>query len=343
MGHEPATGRRPAVEVSGDRPTFLSAVKASYGELRRRPDQLRPLLLLIGLVLVLCWSYWNALTWVAGFWDDPLYSHGYLVPLFTLVLLWMRREPFAPVTAAARWYGLGLLALGLGARMVAAHFSFIVVDAITLVPSLLGVFLLVGGWHLIRWAGPAILFLVFMFPLPNVLRDSILGNLQLLATAASTYVMQTLGIPAYREGNRIAIGDLQLGVVDACSGLRMATIFFALAVAIVLVVKRPWWDRLVILLSAIPIALAVNVVRVTVTGILYMLAEDSELAQKVFHDWAGWFMMPLALGLLYVELQILSILVVEDTGPELATVGRRGGSAGPPPIGPGRRQGAGRK
>jgi exosortase len=174
-----------------------------------------------------------------------------------------------------------------------------------------------------RWAGPAILFLVFMFPLPTILKENILGWLQLKASAASTYLLQTMGIMAYHEGNRISIGDLQLGVVDACAGLRMATIFFALAVAIVLVVERPWWDRLVILLSAIPIALAVNVVRVTVTGILYMLAGDSELAHKVFHDWAGWFMMPLALGLLYVELQILSHLVIEDTSPAVVAVGPR--------------------
>ncbi|MFV2068738.1 MAG: archaeosortase/exosortase family protein, partial [Pirellulales bacterium] len=87
---------------------------------------------------------------------------------------------------------------------------------------------------------------------------------------------------------------------------------FALAVLIALVAKRPWWDRLIILISAIPIALTVNIVRVTVTGMLYMTAGDSELAHKIFHDWAGWFMMPLALGLLYVELQILSHLVIED-------------------------------
>ena len=96
----------------------------------------------------------------------------------------------------------------------------------------------------------------------------------------------------------------------------MLTIFVALAVAITLVTDRPMWERMVIVLSAVPIALAVNVVRITVTGILHLTA-GPELADMVFHDLAGWFMMPMALGLLYVEFQILSHLLIEegDAGP----------------------------
>lgn len=283
-----------------------------FADLRQRPDQWIPLTILIALLAVVIWSYWNTLVWVAGFWEDPLYSHGWLVPLFTLALLWLRREPFVAASNVARWCGLALIGATLGLRLLATHYAWETIDAFSLVPAIAGVFLLVGGWQLIRWAGPAILFLVFMFPLPIVLRTNILGRLQRVATVASTYALQTLGVPAIRDGNRISIGDLQLGVVDACAGLRMATIFFALAVAIALVVKRPWWDRLIVLLSAIPIALAVNVVRVTVTGLLYKMAGENELAHKIFHDWAGWFMMPLALGMLYVELQILQHLVIED-------------------------------
>ena len=332
--HPTDTARRPAEQG------LKSELQDAIRQLREDPGQRTPFLLLVGLVVVLVWSYWNTLQWTASFWDDPLYSHGWLVPLFTLALLWMRREPFVPVGSLDRWLGLALLAASLGARMVATHFAAVTVDAFTLVPALAGVFLLVGGMKMLRWAGPAIVFLLFMFPLPTFLKENILGKLQKVATIASTFLMQTFGIAAIREGNRISIDNsLELGVVDACSGLRMATIFLALAVAIVLVVRRPWWDRLIILLSAIPIALIVNVIRVTVTGILYMLAKDSELAQKVFHDWAGWFMMPLALGLLYLELQILSALVIEDQTPELATVrvGARGSeTAGkrPPPVRP---------
>ncbi len=90
----------------------------------------------------------------------------------------------------------------------------------------------------------------------------------------------------------------------------------------VLLVKRTWWENLVILFSAVPIALTVNVVRITVTGILYRVA-SSELAEHVFHDWAGYLMMPLALGLLWLELVILSHLFEEvDDEVPVPLVGR---------------------
>jgi exosortase len=223
----------------------------------------------------------------------------------------MRREPFGKVTNGARWAGVGMLALGLVTRLVATRLSSTVPEMYSIIPCVMGAFLIVGGWPTLRWAGPAVLFLVFMFPLPGPLDGGLLPKLQKLATSASTYALQTMGIASYSEGNRIVIGELQMGVVEACSGLRMLTIFMALAVAITLVTDRPMWERIVIILSAVPIALLVNIIRITVTGILH-LTVGTQIADKVFHDLAGWVMMPMALGFLYVEFQILSHLVIED-------------------------------
>lgn len=295
--------------------------------LKENSDQVVPWATLVALMCVLIWAYWNSLDdrGAKGFWENPKYSHGWLVPIFTVILLWMRHEPFGPVTLAARWAGVALLGSGLALRLGATYYPNHVPEMDSFVLAVAGIFLLVGGWKTIRWAGPAIAFLIFMFPLPGFLDVRLLAPLQKLATVSSTYVLQTIGIPSYSEGNRIVISEVQLGVVEACSGLRMLTIFVALAVAITLVTERPVWERVVIVLSAIPIALAVNIVRITVTGILHLTA-GPELAELVFHDLAGWFMMPMALGLLYVEFQILSHLVIEE------------GAAGPLQIGavPGR-------
>jgi len=329
------------------------------------------------LVGTLILAYWNSLMTTATFWDNPKYSHGYLVPLFTLVLLWLRRDmtvklpekvpyvgmglaavgvvvglvamsltsagdkpdlaalvwliavefsvigvllfinhpiDFENVTPGARLAGLAFLATGLAIRLLSTYFPNMTPEMESFIPALAGLFLLVGGWKLLKWAGPAIAFLVFMYPLPGFLDGGLLAPLQRIATLSSTYALQTLGMPTYSQGNTIIIGgEIPLGVVDACSGLRMLTIFVALAVAIILVTDRPIWERIIIVLSAVPIALAVNIVRITVTGILYVTA-GSELANKVFHDLAGWVMMPMALGILYVEFQILSHLLI-DEGP----------------------------
>jgi exosortase len=276
------------------------------------------------LTAVLMWGAWNSLSVAAATWDNPLYSHGYLIPLFALVLLWMRREPIQFAAPREMWAGLALLGLGLGLRVYFTYTAIITVELYSFIPCLAGVFLLVGGWPLLRWAGPPIAFLVFMFPLPTPIKTHVLERLQYVATVCSTFVLQTMGVPAYCEGNRISIGELQLGVVDACSGLRMSTNLLALVVAIVLVTRQTWWERLLILASAIPIALVVNVVRIVITALCHMYI-GSEAVNAAFHDWAGLAMMPLALLLLFAEIEILSRLVLEeDDGRHIAAASLAG-------------------
>jgi exosortase len=286
-------------------------------------DQVVPWATLAALLAVLIYVFWNELDMRGAmqFWvNNPKYSHGWLVPLFTVILLWMRYEPFEPVTLGARWAGVALLSVGLGIRLVATYYSSHVPEMDSFVPAVAGVFLLVGGWKMIRWAGPAVAFLIFMFPLPSPFDSMLLQPLQRIATTSSTYLLQTMGISSYSEGNRIVIGELELGVVEACSGLRMLTIFVALSVAITLVTDRPWWERLVIIASSVPIAVASNIIRITITSLLYMLVNQMgwpEWVEKFFHDFDGLLMMPMGLGMLYVEFQILSHLVIDegDAGP----------------------------
>jgi exosortase len=277
------------------------------------PAQRTPLLILGGLVLLLVLAYWDMFALTSAAWSEGLYSHGWIVPVFALVLMWMRWEPIGPVPTHERWIGFGLVVAGLSARLVAAEWGIAPVDRISFLPSIVGVFMLVGGFNIVRWAGPALGFLVFMFPLPNKLEVLVHMRLQKLASICSTFVLQTMGVSAFRQGNLINIPGLEhpLTIADACSGLRMLTIFCALAVAMVFLIERPWWDKLVILLSSVPIALAVNIIRITVTGLLYkFLGQESHFATKLAHDWAGYFMMPLALGFLWLELQILERLTV---------------------------------
>ncbi len=269
-------------------------------------EQRTPLLILIGLVLLLVLAYLDMFALTSAAWNEALYSHGWIVPVFAVVLMWMRYEPIGPVPASERWIGLALLAFALSLRLVAAYVTMNPLDRISFLPAIFGVFMLVGGFNIIRWAGPALGFLIFMFPLPTKLEQTVLVRLQTLASICSTFVLQTLGLAAFRSGNVISISGQELLIADACSGLRMLTIFCALAVAMVFLIERPWWDKFIILLSAVPIALIVNIIRISLTGILYWLVgPDNKFVHHLAHDWAGYFMMPLALGILWVELQIL--------------------------------------
>jgi exosortase len=246
--------------------------------------------------------------------QDPQYSHGYLVPAFSLYLLWWRRDRLQGTRLEPRWWGVGLLGVGFALRLAGAYFYFAWFEAVSLLPMLAGTALLLGGYPALRWAAPAVGFLVFMIPLPFRLETGLAQPLQQIATQASTYTLQTLGFPALAEGNVILVDKARIGVVEACSGLGMLLLFFALATALVIRVERPWYERLVIVASAAPVAVAANVVRITVTAFLH-LTVGGRWADLVFHDLAGWLMMPLALGMLWAELRILSRLLVERPAP----------------------------
>jgi exosortase len=315
-------GSPPAVSPGGGRATGSGPLAA----------RLRTPALLAVLGGSLLWAYWPTLGRMAHAWStDPRYSHGYLVPLFAGYLLWIRRDRLATVPARPSWGGLALVAAGGVLHWVGAYVYVDWIDAVSLLPCLAGFCVLLRGWGSLRWAAPAIAFLAFMVPLPYRLEIALSLPLQRLATFASTYALQTLGLPALAEGNIIILNDVEIGVVEACNGLGMLLIFFAIATGLTLVIRRPPLDRFLIVLSAVPVALIANVARITVTGVMHETV-GSRAANVVFHDLAGWLMMPLALGLLWGEIWLLSrLLAAPDPGSRLPLDPQWGRPGGAPP------------
>jgi exosortase len=258
----------------------------------------------------LLWAFGPVLAGLLHRWShDSRYSHGWLVPLFSLYLLWSRRDRLTGKSPAPSWWGLPLLLAGLALAACGSYLYFDWLNAVALLPCLAGLAVLLGGRAALAWAWPALAFLVFMLPLPFRLETALAGPLQRVATLMSTYALQTVGFAAFSEGNIIRMGAVRIGVVEACSGLSMLLIFFALSTAFAVVVRRPLWERLLLAASAVPIAVLANVTRITVTGVLHKVA-GGEVADYVFHDLAGWLMMPLALGMLWLELRLLSWVLV---------------------------------
>jgi exosortase len=255
-------------------------------------------------------------------WSDPRYSHGFLVPAFALYWLLSHRStrpassPGRPTTAV-RWWGVALLALGAVLRAAGARYWVNWLEAASLLPALAGLALLAGGVAALRWAWPAIGFLIFMIPLPYRLEVALGQPLQHGATLCSTFILQLCGLTATAEGNVILLRHARIGVVEACNGLGMLCTFTAMATAVAIAVPRPRGDRTLIVLSALPISFCANVVRITATGLMRELV-GARIAEAVYHDLAGWLMMPLALFLLWAELRLLSRLLV---GPAVRAAG----------------------
>lgn len=235
-------------------------------------------------------------------------------------------EPAAPLPRGIPWqsgFALGLIALGLILRLVFGYFGLDVPGMYTFVPLATGVVLYfaeAGDWRRLL---PAAVLLFFMFPLPFTVEQAVLGPLQTVAAKSGAYALQTLGLEASSEGgNFIRLGDFRLGVVEQCSGLRMATVLTALVLVYVFLVRIPLWQSIVLVAAAIPIAVAVNFLRITVTGVLYVYA-GREAAERVFHDWAGYLMPPAAILLVAALQWLLDRLFYVDVDPEVPLAARR--------------------
>jgi len=196
-------------------------------------------------------------------------------------------------------------------------------DGWTIPITMAGLVWLLYGWPCLKWSMSAIAFLWFMVPIPFRVESWLSVPLQGVATKFSTVALIFLGQPAISEGNTILLNEQTLFVEEACSGLRIFVGIFALAFAFILFSRWRWWQKGLVLLSVLPVAVIANVFRIVATGLLHQWF-SSEAAHKFSHDIAGFVMIPLAAALFWLLLNYLDKLFpeVEDMQP-LGTSGRR--------------------
>ena len=245
--------------------------------------------------------YYMVLHWSAV--DD--YSHGFLVVPLALYFAWERRRDLRRTTIRPSWWGVLPLALGslaliigrLGVELTAMRVSFVL--------TLIGLQLLLLGREVFRILMFPMLFLFFMVPLPQSLVNVVAFPLQLIAADFAVETLHLLHIPALREGNIIHLADTQLFVAEACAGLRSLMALGALAVVFAYFFRKNWIERVIIVLSATPIAILVNSFRVALTGFLAHRF-GSSVAEGAIHETEGFFTFGLAIALLMVEAWLLS-------------------------------------
>jgi exosortase len=272
-----------------------------------------PKLGVAGLVVLaaFAWAYWPTLVNLVSAWDrEPDYSHGYFVLPLALFFLYARRDTFPGLKLGLAWPGLVLIAMSIGVRMFGARYYVDPIDGWSILFWVAGVVWLLGGWRVFWWSAPSIAFLWFMIPLPWRVERWLSLPLQRIATKISCWGLQCLGQPALAEGNTILIEDFHIEVEQACSGLRIFVGIVALAFAYIILVRRPWWERALLLLSVVPIAIIANSTRIIATALLNQYV-SGEAAHTFTHDISGYVMIPFAAGLFALLLWYLSSLVRE--------------------------------
>ena len=271
----------------------------------------------MAVVLLLGFAYGPNLRDLYSTWnDDPNYSHGKLVIPIALFILWKRLSETSGVSTdtlvPARWWGWIVLAVVLIVRAIAYEQNSQWVENATLLPAIACITWTLGSWPLLRRIWPAIIFLVFLLPLPKAVNDIVALPLQGFAASGSCFLLQLSGLWAVREGNVINLatpsGSVPLDVALACNGLRMLMTMVATITATVILIPLPTWKRVVLLVSTVPIGLLSNIIRIVSTGWFYYEITGPK-AKEWAHDLSGWLMMPLALVLVGLELRFMAWLV----------------------------------
>jgi exosortase len=261
------------------------------------------------LAAAFAWSYWPTLAKLVYAWNNVSdYSHGFFVVPLAIFILWARREYFPEIPTHLAWSGLGLIGLSVAMRMAGAALYLDALDGWSIMFWVGGATWFLFGWRIFRWSLPSIVFLWFMVPLPFRIEHSLSRPLQHVATVISSWILQCFGQPALAEGNTIWLNDSRLEVEQACAGLRIFVGIVALAYIFLILVRRSWWEKGLLVLCILPVTLAANVTRIVATGILFQWF-DSESAHAAIHDWAGYIMIPYAAALFALAVLYFSKLV----------------------------------
>src|SRR5580700_7316019 len=252
------------------------------------------------IAVLLLWLYTPILTHlVRQWWNDPDFSHGFFVPLFSAFVIWQERSRLTNLRPRPSWSGLFFLVAGLCLLILGQLGAELFLSRLSLLIVLAALTVLFLGWNFFRallfpWA-----FLLLMIPIPAIIFNQITFPLQLLASKVASTTLPWMGVPVLREGNVIVLPAMALEVADACSGIRSLMSLATLAIIYGYLMERKVAVRVLLALASLPIAVAANSLRVVGTGLLVQYW-DPDKAQGFFHEFQGWLMFVASLLMIYL-------------------------------------------
>jgi len=261
--------------------------------------------LLIAISGLLVYLFYEGLSSTIQAWNKEEYSHGYMIPLVVAFLIWQQKDQLERIRFDDSWTGVLIVLIGLALYFLGELSTLYIIIQYAFLVTLFGVAFCIVGWKGIRKIGIPLLFLGFMIPLPSFLFNNLSSALQLISSELGVAVIRLFGISVYLEGNVIDLGNYQLQVVEACSGLRYLFPLMSLAFLCAYFFKGAFWKRAVIFLSSIPITVLMNSVRIGITGVLVDY-KGIAMAEGFLHDFEGWFIFMSCLGILLAEMWVLS-------------------------------------
>lgn len=274
----------------------------------------------IGIIAVLFYLVYHIeINRIVFKWKDPSWSHGFLIPLFSLYFLHQAKDEIINRKFKPDYLGLLFLICGLvfyPFNLIKLKFGYL--SPLSMIATLGAIILFLGGWKLVKYTWLPVTFLIFAVPLPDRYYRGITIPMRIWAASAATSMLNMVNdlratasgvvIDVFYKGEHL---NPPLDVAEACSGMRLLMAFVALGVAMAYLHKRPVWQRLILLSSTVPIAILCNIVRVTVTGFIHVLI-GPKYSQGIYHDALGICMLPLAFALYGALAWFLSNVFVDE-------------------------------
>lgn len=263
-------------------------------------------MVLTALVLAACYA--PALRGMFEQWrTDEDMSHGFLVPIVILWVVWRERERWRTLPTKPNWWGLALLASAAGLQFAGALGVGLFAGSLALLISVAGAVLCLGGIGWLRALAFPLILAVFMLPKLALVYNQVTLPLQLLASRIAAGILTAAGIGVIREGNILDVGGHRVEVVEACNGIRyLLSLGFVAVVFGYLFDSKPgmWVTRVALLAAAVPIAIVANGVRVAAAGWL------PSLEAGVPHEVSGWFIFVLCLAAMMLLRQLFNKVYV---------------------------------
>lgn len=254
-------------------------------------------------------AYADVLTGLVKAWyTDDNYSHGFFIVPLALYFAWERRADFISRPLRPSFAGLAVVAFSLALLIAGILGAELFLSRISFLGTVAGTMLFLYGWRRFSVVLFPLAFTLLMIPLPAIIFNKIAFPLQLLASNVGESIVTAMDIPILREGNVLILANATLEVAEACSGIRSLVSLFTLGLVFGYFVDRRWWVRAVIALSAVPVAIIANGLRVASAGVAAHKYGPAG-AEGFFHEFSGWIVFLVAFLMMLAIQRLLQRLL----------------------------------
>lgn len=244
---------------------------------------------------------------------DDNYSHGFLILPAAAYLAWTRREQLQQLPAQPSWAGLVLVSAGIAVLLIGTAGIEFFLTRVSMVIVLSGAVVWLFGWRHLRVLAFPIALLLLMIPLPALVFNQIAFPLQLVASQLGVGVLRLVDVPVLREGNVIVLASTTLEVAEACSGIRSLVSLITLALLYGVWTEQRVSMRVILAISAIPVAVVANSLRVAGTGLAAHYV-NAQVATGMLHEFFGWFVFVVSFALVILIERFMRMFVAPVNG-----------------------------